>query len=69
MNVEAWVLEKPAPNRRCFVRAEIVEYDVDVEVVGDRSVDRVEEFLEFDCTMSSVQFANHSASYDIERRE
>src|SRR6185436_13514673 len=66
VNVEARMFEKPASDRWCLVRAEIVEHDVDVEVFGHCGVDGVEKLLELDGTVPAMQLADHSSRHDVE---
>jgi hypothetical protein len=44
--------DEPALNGRRLVRAEVIEHHVDVEVPRHRRIDRIEELLELDRTVS-----------------
>ena len=46
VKVEPRSLGKPAFDRRCLVRGEIVEHDVDVQLAGNGCFDLSEELLE-----------------------
>jgi hypothetical protein len=49
------------------VRGGVVEHEVDVELVGDLTVDRGQKLLELDRAVALVQRADHPARADVQR--
>jgi len=57
--MEARVLKEPALDDWGFVRREVVEHEVQVEVSGHGRVDGLQELAELLGAMAPVAFANH----------
>src|SRR4051794_19432397 len=58
---------QPRPDYRRFMGSVVVHDDVDVEAVGDLSVDLLEEVQKFGRTVPLVAFADDKAGGDVER--
>jgi hypothetical protein len=69
VEVEPWVAQQPALDRRGLVGGVVVEHQVKVKVVWDLVVDLLEERLELDGPVPSVQRRNDGATEPVENRE
>src|SRR5262245_35065488 len=65
----AWALREPPLDRGRLVSGVVVHDQMDVEVHGDRGVDRVQEPSKLDGPMPAMPFANHAAALSVERRK
>lgn len=64
-----WPARQPSLDHRRFVRGVIVHDDMDIETVGDITVDLLEEIEKLGRSMALVAFADNGAGGDIERGE
>ena len=69
VDVKAWTLGKPAANGLGLVCAVVVQDQMDVEIVRNGGIDRIEELAELHTAMAPVEFANHRAGLYIQRRK
>ena len=67
--VEPRTLRQPTPNRRRLVSRVVVHHEMDVEMLGDLLVDRVQELLELDRSMTSMAFADDLSGRNVECRK
>ena len=58
VEVKVRAFGKPVPNQRCFVRAVVIEHDMNVKLGGHIRLDRIQEPPELLRTMATVQLAN-----------
>ena len=69
MDVIVRAAGEPGADLSGFVGCVIVHDDMDIERVGDRPIDLLEEVEELGCAVPFVAFANHEAGRDVERCE
>src|SRR5215831_5487021 len=67
MEMEARPFGKPFPDGRGFMRAVVVENDVDVEFCGHVHLDGVQKPAEFLRTMATMQLSDNAATLQVER--
>ena len=67
--VEPRTLRQPTPDRRRLVGRVVVHHEMDIEMLGDLIVDRVQKLLELDRSMASMTFADHFSGRDVECSE
>ncbi len=66
MQVKPRVRGEPALDLRRPMGAAVVEHEVGVEVGGDLTIDGLQELLELDRTVASVQGADHLARREVQ---
>ena len=69
VHVEARTLREPTPDRRRLVGCVVIHHEMDIEMLGDLLVDRVQELLELERSMASMTFADHFSGRDVECSE
>ena len=65
VQVKPGVPQQPAVDHRGFVGAVVVEDQVDLEVLGHRSIDGVQELPEFDGPMALMAFADDLSGLEV----
>ena len=69
MDVKVWSLGKPFPEDRGFVRAVIIQDDMNIQVSGHVRLDGIQKPAEFLRTMAAMQLADHPVGLQLQRGE
>ena len=69
MAVEPRVAKKPLLDLGCFVRAVVVEDQMDAQIRGNKLIDVPQEADEIDAAVAALDLADDRAGGDIQRRE
>ena len=62
-------LLQPLANQCCFVRAVVIQHQMNVEIGGNGPIDLLQEIEKLDGAMTPVALAEHAAGGDIESRK
>ncbi len=62
-------LREPPLDQRGLAGGIVVDDQMDVQVLGDGGIDRVQELSELDCPVPAMALADHATALGVEGRE